>query len=202
MAKAPASPEAAGGAAGGAFGGVAGGTVANLGDVEARKPAADTPPPPGVEPVDKRLAERVAPDAVAELRQAAPRTEPSRLAEVAGAGAMVLIETPGSETRWRLEPDGLVFRSTDAGKAWQPAHSAGVTLTAGASPSPKVCWLVGAAGTVLLTTDGERWEARPFPERLDLVAVTGTSARQATVVAVTGARWKTEDGGETWTPVR
>jgi photosystem II stability/assembly factor-like uncharacterized protein len=61
-----------------------------------------------------------------------------------------------------------------------------------------VCWLVGSAGTVLLATDGERWEPRPFPERIDLVAVEARDALHATVTARDGRRFVTDDGGATW----
>jgi photosystem II stability/assembly factor-like uncharacterized protein len=73
-------------------------------------------------------------------------------------------------------------------------------LLAGAAPAPRVCWVVGTAGTVLLTVDGERWERRPFPVAVDLVAVEASSARAATVAARDGRRFATRDAGLTWTP--
>jgi hypothetical protein len=64
------------------------------------------------------------------------------------------------------------------------------------------CWAVGAGGTVLLTDNGERWERRPFPEEIDLVAVDARSSREATVTARDGRRFATADRGATWTPAR
>jgi photosystem II stability/assembly factor-like uncharacterized protein len=71
-------------------------------------------------------------------------------------------------------------------------------LLAGAAPSPATCWIVGTAGTVLLTTDGERWERRPFPLTVDLVAVSASSARAAIVTTRDGRRFETLDAGLTW----
>jgi photosystem II stability/assembly factor-like uncharacterized protein len=94
---------------------------------------------------------------------------------------------------------GRVSRSVDGGFSWQPQAS-GVTadLLAGSAPSPTVCWVVGKSGTVLLTTDGQRWQRRPFPDTVDLVAVMATDVRSATVVTRDGRRFETPDGGLTW----
>jgi photosystem II stability/assembly factor-like uncharacterized protein len=73
-----------------------------------------------------------------------------------------------------------------------------VDLKAGAAPSPATCWIVGAAGTVLLATDGERWERRPFPVVVDLMAVTASSSRAAIVTTRDGRRFETVDAGLTW----
>jgi hypothetical protein len=51
---------------------------------------------------------------------------------------------------------------------------------------------------VLLTTDGERWERRPFPLPVDLAAVEASSARAAAVTTRDGRRFETLDGGATW----
>jgi photosystem II stability/assembly factor-like uncharacterized protein len=61
-----------------------------------------------------------------------------------------------------------------------------------------VCWLVGRAGTVLLSTDGATWQLRTFPEGIDLVAVRATDAKTATVTASDGRLFSTTDGGATW----
>jgi photosystem II stability/assembly factor-like uncharacterized protein len=60
--------------------------------------------------------------------------------------------------------------------------------------------VVGAAGTVLLTTDGERWERRPFALAVDLAAVEALSVRAATITTRDGQRFETLDGGQTWSP--
>jgi photosystem II stability/assembly factor-like uncharacterized protein len=71
-------------------------------------------------------------------------------------------------------------------------------LTAGSSPDPQICWLVGSAGTVRLTTDGVRFRALPFPETVDLGGVRATSDRSAVVTARDGRTFRTDDQGATW----
>ncbi len=96
-------------------------------------------------------------------------------------------------------PGGAVQRSTDGGSTWQTQQT-GVTgtLTAGASPSPLVCWVVGPRGRVLLSTDGTTWKQVPVSEPIDLVSVTATDDKTATVTASDGRTFATADGGATW----
>ena len=110
-----------------------------------------------------------------------------------------VVSAPGGDVRWRFGPGGRLARSGDAGRTWHEQVS-GVTadLLAGAAPSPAACWIVGAAGTVLLTTDGERWERRPFTLTVDLTAIEASSAREAAVTTRDGQRFETHDGGLTW----
>jgi photosystem II stability/assembly factor-like uncharacterized protein len=61
-----------------------------------------------------------------------------------------------------------------------------------------VCWLVGRAGLVLLTTDGVRFERVKFPETSDLSAIRATNARQASITTADGRVFVTADGGATW----
>ena len=115
--------------------------------------------------------------------------------------AAVNVAAPGGTVRWRVGAGGQIARSDDGGATWRPqASGVAADLLAGAAPSPMTCWVVGAAGTVLLTTDGERWERRPFPLAVDLTAVEASSARAATVTARDGRRFETIDTGLTWTP--
>jgi photosystem II stability/assembly factor-like uncharacterized protein len=65
-----------------------------------------------------------------------------------------------------------------------------------------VCWVVGRAGTVLLTTDGRRFQRLPFPETDDLAAVRAMDARTAIVTTADMRNFRTTDGGQTWTPTR
>jgi hypothetical protein len=113
------------------------------------------------------------------------------------------IFSPDGSTRWRVEGGGRIFRSTDGGMTWQPQPS-GTTadLLAGAAPTPTACWAVGRGGAVLLAPDGEHWQPRPFPERVDLVRVEAVDARHATVTARDGRRFTTTDGGVTWSIAR
>jgi photosystem II stability/assembly factor-like uncharacterized protein len=77
--------------------------------------------------------------------------------------------------------------------------SSQMVLTTGSSPSRDICWIVGRAGVVLLTTDGATWQRRPIPETVDLTVVRAVDARSATVTTADGRQFVTADGGVTWT---
>lgn len=150
------------------------------------------PPPAGAQPLPESTAQR------AELRAARGAT-----AVVAQSPA---VETryryaggPDSATRWRVGPAGLIQRSTDVGKTWL-TQASGVTvdLVAVSAPSGEVCWVVGRSGVVLVTADGARWRRVPFPESVDLQAVTATDARTARVTTMDGRVFRTADAGATW----
>jgi photosystem II stability/assembly factor-like uncharacterized protein len=102
-------------------------------------------------------------------------------------------------TRWRPAALGVVQRSTDGGVTWE-SHAIGVPLrpTAGASPSPSVCWLVGPRGMVLLTTNGRSWQRVPFAEPVDLIAISATDDMSATVITADGRTFSTANRGRTW----
>jgi len=115
--------------------------------------------------------------------------------------AVIVAAATGRMVRWELGPGGRIWRSMDAGSTWKELTS-GVSadLAAGSAPSATTCWVVGAAGTVLVTTDGERWTRRPFPLTVDLVAVEASSSRAAILTTRDGRRFETLDGGLTWSP--
>jgi photosystem II stability/assembly factor-like uncharacterized protein len=77
-----------------------------------------------------------------------------------------------------------------------------VDLTAGSAPSEKVCWIVGRAGTILLTTDaGAHWALLHSPLEEDLGRVRATDALQATIWNLDNTKvFETADGGVTWRP--
>lgn len=125
-------------------------------------------------------------------------------------GAISDIRSPQSDYRWRIVPPAGIQRSVDGGVTWSvvdpvPAKDAAaqrsseIVLTSGASPSRDVCWIVGRAGVVLLTTDGATWQRRPIPDAADLAAVRAVDARSATVTTTDGRQFVTADGGVTWT---
>jgi hypothetical protein len=130
----------------------------------------------------------------------------SLMAKVARLADSTSIEivSPDSSSRWRVNVAGagdVVQHSTDGGSTWID-QSIGISaqLTAGASPSASVCWLVGRAGTVLLSIDGRTWQRRSFPAITDLVAVRATDLKTATVTGADGRTFTTKDGGLTWDP--
>jgi hypothetical protein len=113
------------------------------------------------------------------------------------------IRSPNSTNRWRIVNGGRQLeRSTSGGSQWETASlsSPGV-MTAGMSPASSVCWIVGRAGAVYVTTDGLRFVRVMFPESIDLVSVTATDDRHATVMSADGRSFRTDDHGATWTRV-
>ena len=142
-------------------------------------------------------AKMAAADAVREAPVAMSKQEEFRDLR---AGLFV-VAAPGGAVRWRCAQAGQIWRSADAGSTWHSQPSgASADLFAGAAPSPATCWAVGAAGTVLLTRDGERWERRPFPLPVDLTSIEARNARNATVTTRDGRQFATLDGGATWIP--
>lgn len=132
---------------------------------------ADAPPPSDV------TARK--PDAPASGAIERP-TEESKLADTAVAGRVAAAAPPAMAQRALAE-------ATEA------------EVTARSSPSPEVIWTVGRAGTVRLATDGRTFVLVPFPETVDLTAVTAEDERRADVTTADGRVFRTADGGRTWT---
>jgi hypothetical protein len=157
-------------------------------------------PPPAPAPV-AQVAPVPSPSAVAESVNAS--TVGSRAAAFSSAAGAdqreLLIQTADGSTRWWVRSPGTVQRSTDGGVRWEvQATGNREILSAGAAPSSAVCWLVGRAGVVLLSTDGRSWRRVPFPEAIDLVSVSAVDGKTATVFAAGGRKFTTSDGGGNW----
>ena len=159
---------------------------------------------PPAERTDAQAANRARADRPADARgraAAADRVAVNALrAELATEPAAgILVASSNPSVLWRLGASGRIERSSDAGGTWRvQTTDVGVDLLAGSAASELVCWVVGRAGTVLRTTDGERWEQRPTPTDADLVGVEARDARSASVTAADGRRYLTTDGGRTW----
>ena len=120
----------------------------------------------------------------------------ARRAETAG----IEIISSDPMVRWRIA-GSTVQRSTDGGAAWETQSTGNVAeLTAGATPSVSVCWIVGRGGVVLLSIDGRSWRRVAFPEITDLSAVRARDARSASVSTADGRTFSTTDAGATWVP--
>jgi photosystem II stability/assembly factor-like uncharacterized protein len=110
-----------------------------------------------------------------------------------------LITTPDPKILWRLSGSGTVQRSIDSGTSWEDARTSTTDdLTAGAAPSPTVCWIVGRRGVVVRTTNGRDFERVPFPDSIDLTGIQATDARTARVTTADGRSLATTDGGKSW----
>ncbi len=112
--------------------------------------------------------------------------------------------SPDGSINWRVGAAGRIERSTDRGQSWQQQAS-GVTaeLLAGSAVSNDVVWVVGRAGIILRTTNGQQWQpvAAPSGTTADWGAVSARDAMSATVVSADAVvrRFSTTDGGRTWT---
>ena len=157
---------------------------------------------------ETRNAAAAAPTVAPAAPPPAPSADASLRRESASATARVsafanpldsVVVSSNPATRFRLLTGGDVQRSADGGATWRiETTGATDTLTAGASPSPSVCWLIGRSGTVLLSTDGRSWRRLAFPEAVDLRSISATDSDNATVTAVDGRVFATTDGGQTW----
>ena len=149
------------------------------------------------------LAAAVAPAAPAAAKQReeeTPKTFDRRLRTAALAQpSTAVIPSPDLSALWRVGPAGTIARSHDAGRTWQAQVSnVAADLLAGSAPSETVCWVVGRAGIILRTTDGEQWEKIPSPAPVDWIGVKARDALNATVVAASQQRYVTKDGGKRW----
>jgi hypothetical protein len=138
----------------------------------------------------------------AESSRARPETAAdSRVAAARAFAGPADIRSPNPANRWRIVSGGRqIERTTSGGSQWETASlSAPGVLTAGASPALSICWIVGRAGAVYLSTDGLRFVRLTFPESIDLVSVTATDDRHAIVMSTDGRSFRTDDGGMTWT---
>lgn len=168
-------------------------TATGAAPVAVAPPASNTAPPaaaPAAPPTPPQSA------ADSTLRAQAPFA--SARAALANPRETVVVSSDPA-TRFRLLRGGGVERSADAGVTWRTeVTGATTTLTAGSSPSPSVCWLIGPAGVVLLSTDGSSWRRLAFPETVDLRSVTATDSQTATVTTTDGRAFITTDGGQMW----
>jgi predicted lipid-binding transport protein (Tim44 family) len=174
----------AGGAPVGVVGVVVGGVAKGRADVQAENIAVAVPAQ--APPVAMRTA-------TSSKLESAARETAELIHSTSGAGPS------GATATWRYGEGGLVERSPDGGRTWQRQTSGVSTALAdGSASTDLVCWLVGARGVVLRTTDGRTWERLPSPTSADLVSVHAWSESVATVTAADRTAYETADGGRTW----
>jgi len=164
-----------------------------------RPSAAPAAAPPAIEPAVPAPAAAAAAPANAETGLSfRGRSEDAQARKMVTAAPLV-IASPVRDSLWRIV-GSAVAHSEDGGVNWRQTQAldADVSIRAGAAPAARVCWLVGARGLVLLTTDAARWRRVAFPEAVDLAAIEAADASHATVTTATGRRFSTSDGGITW----
>ena len=112
------------------------------------------------------------------------------------------ILTPDPKIFWLIAP-GAIERSEDGGASWKTEYlNVRAPILAGAAPTVKICWLVGANGTILRTTNGTHWKAIRPPVETDFVRVEAVDASTASVIAMDGRKFSTSDGGKSWSSVK
>lgn len=110
------------------------------------------------------------------------------------------IFAPKRQTLWIVGPVGTIQRSTNGGLSVITQNSGVLAdLLAGSAPSQTVCWVVGRAGTILLTIDSEHWARVGAPGDQDWIGVRATDALHAVIWDKDQhATFSTSDGGKTW----
>ena len=160
-------------------------------------PTADAPPPPPAAPAAPPAASGALQKSLTMAREeAAAQYVPTEgAAQSAGTAALDMI-APEPPRGWRLNND-RVERSIEG--VWTVQYSEADTgLSALSSPSPDVCWVVGRAGIVIVTTDGRTWRKVPLPKTADLLSVLASDGENAVVFSADGAMWVTKNGGQSW----
>jgi photosynthesis system II assembly factor YCF48-like protein/putative zinc finger protein len=107
-------------------------------------------------------------------------------------------------TRWMLSTDGVLLRSTDAGKNWQAVPFEGNAIfRALAVVGPRV-WVGGRGGALYYSADdGSQWQ-RLTPSAdgatliQDITALTFSDAQHGDLSTAGGQTWTTSDGGSSW----
>jgi len=134
--------------------------------------------------------------------QAAPAAPaPAALRSAQTPAVSFEVRSPNPAIRWRVGPGTRVEYSADGGATWT-VRQTGVSgePTSGSAPAPSVCWLAGRQGLVLRTVDdGQQWQRIAFPEMVDVTAISASGALDAVVTVADGRRFRTTDGGKTWT---
>ena len=114
--------------------------------------------------------------------------------------SLARVSSPDGKVAWLLGEQGLILRRDQTGQVIKQASGVSADLTNGAALSESVCWVVGRAGTILVTIDGgSTWQKVSSPTNSDLLRASATSPKDATVYGTRGETFSTSDGGNTWT---
>jgi hypothetical protein len=139
------------------------------------------------------LGQRAARDEVAEGAAGVPSAPALTVKQGARRPARV------EQGDWRVGRLGLIQKARSDGEWMTIPSGVRADLFDITFPTPLVGWAVGAAGTVLRTTDGGKtWMPTKGPGEEDLVRVSASDARSARVVTRTGRAYATSNGGASW----
>jgi hypothetical protein len=186
----------------------------NESNAAASLPAAPPPPPAQSPPyrmakrtesADAKPSFRAEESAVGQTRaaRADDSAEMDKLTVAESVRRLDQIPSPDPLIAWRIDADGSVSKTIDAGKSWIVQLPApGAVLVAGSAPSRLVAWAAGRGGTLWQTVDGTRWQKIGSPTSEDLVSVAAQDERRATVATADGTQYRTADGGRTWTRIK
>jgi hypothetical protein len=117
--------------------------------------------------------------------------------------ASTIIQTPDPKVMWRIAGGDFVERTEDGGATWRgQVADPDALLTSGSAPTTKVCWLVGKVGMILVTKDTTHWKKILPPIPADFVSIDAKNGSSATLVAVDGQKFSTDNEGKKWVPVR
>jgi hypothetical protein len=139
---------------------------------------------------------------------ASQRTETAALAKMQQAQISsnlmnLQIPTPDAKILWMIAGPGAIEKSENSGASWKTEYlDTREPILAGAAPTEKICWLVGANGTILRTTNGTHWKTIGPPAETDFVRVEASDALTAAVTATDGRKFSTSDGGKSWSSVK
>ncbi|HEX6209931.1 MAG TPA: zf-HC2 domain-containing protein [Methylomirabilota bacterium] len=162
------------------------GTRRETGRAEAPRPA----PPSAADSAEQRFQADTAQEGAA-TRMALER-------KAAGAAAVV---AAGPGVLMRITARG-VERSADGGAAWTlDLANPPAALRVLSCPS-EVCWAGGDQGLLLRRERSGTWTPRELPTRSPLVGIEASGDAAAIVTTEDGGRFRTSDGGTTWTRIK
>lgn len=112
--------------------------------------------------------------------------------------------TLAPSARWSLSAKGVVERSVDAGKSWQPVAVADHVVFHAISALGSEIWVGGAAGALYHSSDsGQSWvqvrlSAAGTPLTADVITLQFGDALNGKLSTADRQVWTTSDGGVSW----
>lgn len=97
--------------------------------------------------------------------------------------------------------ENLLYSVPGGNIAWQTQNSGTINmLLSVCSVDQNTGWVVGEAGTILKTVDGQNWQSQSSGTSADLNAIYAANTSTAWVVGDGGTILNTTDGGSNWLP--